>query len=368
MPDPTLLCELVPVPVLMVTSGLDVRHANAAARQHWGPDVVGRPLVQVLEDDEESLREVVRTLLRTSTPVPAGVRVREGADGPSVAQVVGCRVADDPPTAAMRFDLERAGRFAALTETVDRMNAEIARRREVESQLQTLLTTTIADLESANAVLRRFAGGVAHDLKSPLATLAGFAEFVVTHGEALGDLQPVVERMQEVSRRAIGLVDDLLAEAMTVASSDAPVAVDVRDVLDEVRALLGDDLDGHRLTSSEDLPVVEARTGALRQVLLNLVVNAMVHHGPGGAAIHVDASRDGSMWTIRVHDDGPGIATEDRERVFDEGVRLDERTPGTGYGLAHCRRIIEGLGGRLWFADPNGSAGAVACVSLPAPA
>lgn len=368
MTDVAVLIELVPEPVLLVTTGLEVRGANAAARKRWGDEVVGAPLTAVLADDADALRQVVRTLVRTSTPVPAGVRTREDGSASRLVSVAGCRVLDDPPTAAMRFDMERAGQFAALTATVDRMNDEIARRREVEGQLQTLLTTTVAELESSNAVLRRFAKGIAHDLKSPLGTLAGFAEFAATHPGDLEELTPVLERMQEVVRHSIGLVDDLLAEAITATSQDAPEAIDVTDVMGEVRQLLAEDLQVHDLTTADDLPVVEARRGALRQVLLNLVGNAIVHRtAPGRASVHVDAVDHGDRWVLRVHDDGPGIPVEARERVFEDGVRLDVARPGTGYGLGHCRRIVEGLGGRLWLADPERGRGCMACVELPAP-
>lgn len=366
MPDVRTVMDLFDEPTVLVDPDGTVDRANRAACDLFHVEVEGRRLADLVEDTDDAVTERLRDLRRSTALLPFGLHV---ANGEGVRQLSGsgCRVSADDARVAIRLDTSgEHGEFTALTETLDRMNAEIARRRDTEARLRTLLTTTVADLESANAVLRRFASGAAHDLKSPLGTLAGFAELVATHPDVPADLVEVLERMKDTARRGIGMVDDLLAETLQAADRERPVPVDLNRVLEDVRELLGEVLAGHRLTA-DPLPTVLARAGAVRQVLLNLVGNAVVHHGPGPAHVHVDAAASALLWTVRVRDDGPGIAPEDRDRVFDEGERLGSPAAGSGYGLGHCRRIVEGLGGRLRFTDrDDGVPGVVACVELPA--
>lgn len=364
MPDFTVPAGLCASPVLLVDGECVVRGANPPAQALWARDLAGRHLGELLADGHDAAQALVREMLRSTSPRPAGALVEDDGTTRRVV-VVGCRV-DHEARVALRFDVAGAGRFTELTRTIDRMNTEVARRQEVEDELQVLLTTTVADLESANAALRRFASGAAHDLKSPLSTVLGFADLVATHEEVPADLLPLVDRIGNAARRGLGLVDELLADALAVAAHDPPTPVDVAAVMRDVRAQIEDRLDGHEL-STGSLPTVLGRRAAVRQVLLNLVANAVVHHGPGVAHVHVDAEPVADDWVIRVTDDGPGIPPADRERVFEQGVRLGD-APGTGYGLAHCRRIVEGLGGALWFDEPGPAGGATACLRLPAAA
>ncbi len=363
MPEFTVPVSLVTAPVVVVDTDLAVLAANGAAEELWGPGVVETRLDTLVREPREELEALVLGFLRSPSPQPGGILVEQDGEVQRV-RVVGCRAERARPLAAIRFDLDGAGRFTELTHTIDRMNGEIARRRQVEAELQSLLTTTVADLETANAALRRFAGGAAHDLRGPLSTLLGYAELARDHDDLPAEVDELVERMGRVARRGLDLVTDLLADAMAVAEHEAPEPVGVGEVLREVEDLLEDRLVGHELTAGS-LPTVRARPAAVRQVLLNLVANAVVHHGPGRAHVHLEAEDLGTAWVVRVIDDGPGIPAEDRDRVLEQGVRLGATT-GAGYGLAHCRRIVEGLGGRLWFDDPQPGQGTVACVRLPA--
>ncbi len=96
------------------------------------------------------------------------------------------------------------------------------------------------------------------------------------------------------------------------------------------------------------LPVVRGSLVALRQVLLNLVANAIKHRGDrGGVLVQVSATRSETCWEVCVADDGPGIPDARLETALRHGVQLDERRPGSGLGLALCRTTVERHGGAL---------------------
>jgi len=104
------------------------------------------------------------------------------------------------------------------------------------------------------------------------------------------------------------------------------------------------------------------------------VIGGLLHnatkYAPTGTAISIAIAKDGERATVRVADEGPGVAKEDRERIFHPFVRGNgaaQGIPGTGIGLYTCRRIVEAQGGRLWYEDANGH-GAAFVFSLPAAA
>jgi signal transduction histidine kinase len=116
------------------------------------------------------------------------------------------------------------------------------------------------------------------------------------------------------------------------------------------------------------LPIVRADAVALERVLVNLVVNAIVHARPGETPqIEVDAQQQGQGWLVSVRDHGPGIPEPVRDRAFEPGVRgfSPEGPAGFGLGLATVRRLVEQQGGRAWI-DPDTSDGTCVRMLLPA--
>jgi light-regulated signal transduction histidine kinase (bacteriophytochrome) len=118
--------------------------------------------------------------------------------------------------------------------------------------------------------------------------------------------------------------------------------------------------------SSSPLPVVLADRGEMVQVLQNLLGNAIKYAGRG-ARIHAEAVRRGGEWEVSVSDDGPGIDPRYHERIFVLLQRLhrNDEVEGTGIGLAICKKIVEGHGGRIWVDSAPGE-GARFTFALPA--
>ena len=230
--------------------------------------------------------------------------------------------------------------------------------------------------ESQLARLRTdFISGVSHELRTPLAQIRMFSETLV-----LGRVRSDEERLRSLAiidqeaRRLTHLVENLLhfsrSERQTTHIAPEPTALAplVREVIDGFAPLAA--ARGARLSSAvpEDL-VVPADPGAVRQMLLNLLDNA-VKYGPAGQEILIGATRENGTARLWVDDGGPGIPRADRERVWDRFWRLERdrgsAVAGSGIGLAVVRELAALHHGKTWIDDTGGQVGTRVVIELPA--
>ena len=217
------------------------------------------------------------------------------------------------------------------------------------------------ELEAANRELRTFAHAASHDLKEPLRTMANFADLLGRrYAEAVGDDgREYIGFITDAARRGTTLVQDLLAYAEVGTSEIAlrptrldPVAATVRGNLAARLAEAG------AVLEIDALPSVLATPTWAQQLLQNLISNALKFARAGvRPVVRVTCASDAVGHTIRVEDNGIGIAAEDLDRVFGVFQRLVRREDyeGNGIGLALCRRITERLGGDISVRSTLGS-------------
>jgi signal transduction histidine kinase len=195
-----------------------------------------------------------------------------------------------------------------------------------------------------------------HEVRSPVAALSAIAE-TFSQGELdrAGRLELV--RLSLAACRGVErIVTDLAVASIHTEQVDAGVLVQQAVSVARLRgALVEADL-------PPDLPSIEGDPSRLRQVLDNLISNA-VRHGSPSEVVHVRAQVNG-MLRISVSDSGDGISLEHQERIFDVGVRLDPSLPGVGLGLALARAIAEGHGGSLTVRSAPGE-GTTFTLALP---
>lgn len=240
----------------------------------------------------------------------------------------------------------RAGRASRIVE--EELPDEVA---PLVEELNGLLSHNETQAEEA----RRHAGNLAHALKTPLTVIMNAA---TAHA---GDLSDTVIREATTMRRQ---VDHHLARARAVGRrgnvhSRAEVWASLESVERAVSRLYPQvrfDMDGEKTLN------VHVERQDLDEMLGNLIENAAKY---GGGSVFVTVGGEGSMAEIAVEDDGTGISPEDREKLFNRGVRLDSSKPGTGLGLAIVRDVAEIYGGTIALGESEDMGGVLARLRLP---
>jgi signal transduction histidine kinase len=176
----------------------------------------------------------------------------------------------------------------------------------------------------------------------------------------------VVAQIKDVADYAMELVADLLHYAELDRGDTALEPVDLNQAAARVIATVGSSIAQQgALIETGNLPTVLGRPGELQLVLQNLIGNAIKYRGDQPPRVRLDALREGEAWKIRCRDNGQGIPGNAREQVFEPFTRGQTSVPGSGLGLATCRRIVEGHGGRIWIAS-TGNLGTTVAFTLPA--
>jgi signal transduction histidine kinase len=218
------------------------------------------------------------------------------------------------------------------------------------------LNGLLAHNEQQAEEAREHAGNLAHALKTPLTVIMNAAT------AQAGDLDETVIREAATMRRQ---VDHHLARARAVgrrghAHSRAEVWPSLQSVERAVARLYDHirlDIDGEKTL------VVRVERQDLDEMLGNLIENAAKY---GGGSVFITVTRDGDMVDIAIEDDGVGLSEEDRDKLFNRGVRLDSSKPGTGLGLAIVRDVAEIYGGTIALEESEDMGGLLARLRLPA--
>ncbi|GAA3446482.1 hypothetical protein GCM10018955_59200 [Planomonospora venezuelensis] len=234
---------------------------------------------------------------------------------------------------------------------------------------------TITALREREAELTAFAGVVAHDLKRPLSAVRGFTDLVHENlSDQAGQEENVrhLDRALAATKRMSRLIDDLLAYATARDATLTPVTVGlnklVREVVDEhLTAAAADPSMSASQVYIGPLPAVCADLPLIRQLLDNLIGNAIKYTPPGRAA-HVDITAaptgDGRI-RVEIADRGIGIPPGEHQAIFTGFHRVATAYSGTGLGLAICKRVVERHGGTITATD-NPGGGARFAFTLPA--
>ncbi|HYY79979.1 MAG TPA: ATP-binding protein [Actinomycetes bacterium] len=225
------------------------------------------------------------------------------------------------------------------------------------------------ELERSNQELNQFAYAASHDLREPLRAIAGHAKLLQRlqadrldpeAGEHLEFIVDGAARMQ-------ALVDDLLDYAQAGQAELRRAPVEVASLLERcLRQLAPAISQAGAEVRSGPLPTVHGDETQLGQVLRNLIANAVKYQRGGRPLVEVSAAREPDAWRISVADNGIGIDPAQAQRVFEMFQRLHSQRhyPGTGIGLALCKRIAERHGGRIWF-EPRPEGGTTFHFTVP---
>ncbi|RKD89090.1 PAS domain-containing sensor histidine kinase [Halopiger aswanensis] len=246
------------------------------------------------------------------------------------------------------------------------MASDITDRKEYERKLE----QTNAQLKRSNKELRRFAHAASHDLQEPLRMVSSYLQLLDNrYGDDLDtEAQEFIEYAVDGADRMRKMVDALLEYSQVNTYDEDFEPVDCETVLEEVRENLQVAIDDHEATiTSDDLPTVSGDERQLVLLFQNLIDNAITYAGDDPPDIHVSADRRDDEWKFSIRDNGIGIDPELTDDIFEVFNRLHARDeyPGTGIGLAICKRIVTAHNGRIW-AESESEEGTTFFFTVPA--
>lgn len=322
-----------PLAAVRISSAGAIRDANAALGEALGmalDELIGMPLAQHLAHDEHErwsafLAGGQAGIALRLAGVAGLLRVARDADG----ELLGCRVdapADTPPA-----PLADGG------------------------------CATLRELQDMALV-------VSHDLKEPVQQILRLVHRLEdARGAGPRADDKLLGQLRDSATRAAGMLDALLTYLSISGRESVPGPVDLNQCYEEALHNLRPAIEESQARISADpLPTVTGDADQMVHLLQNLLANAIKFRSAAAPLVHITSEMHAGKHRIAIHDNGIGIGAAHRERVFEMGKRLhtQEEFPGTGMGLALCRRIVERHGGSIRIeAAPRG--GSVIVIELP---
>jgi len=235
---------------------------------------------------------------------------------------------------------------------------DITERKKAEKELKEL----IKKLEISNRELEQFAYVASHDLQEPLRMISSFTQLLeMRYRDRLDDdADDYIDFIVEGANRMKKLIDDLLMFSRLNTEAKPFESINMGELTNAVISYLKPTIEEtNAKITQEPLPIIRGDPSQIRQLLQNLISNAIKFRGDEPPEIHISAEELEKEWLISVIDNGVGIDLEHQDKIFKIFNRLHTREeyPGTGIGLAICKRIVNRHGGKIWVESepPKGS-------------
>ena len=242
--------------------------------------------------------------------------------------------------------------------------------RKLNDELERRVEERTHDLKRANEDLERFAYAASHDLQEPVRTVANFAELLQQRhaGKLDADGREFLGYILNSALNMRRLIEDLLTYSRVDSDTTTGTPVDCEKLIEELQADLKSAISESGAVIEHDrIPPLQGHPGQIRQLFSNLLTNAIKFRGAAPPRIRIAARRQDRFCIISVQDNGIGIPQRYQSKIFEMFERLHgaSRYPGTGMGLALCKRIVERHHGRIWV-ESNEGRGSTFFFSIPA--
>lgn len=326
---------------------------NKAAERIYGysaEDIIGKSIYILTPEIKQEEIEYLTERLQSGKPLTQYETYHTKKDGHVIPVSV--------TVSAIRNDSDAPTEWSLISR-------DITERTLAEESLK----KTSRELERSNSELRQFAFAAAHDLQEPLRAMSNYSDLLSSKYAAFLDDRgkKYISRIAESSERMQALIQDLLHYSRVDTHGKPFSTVDLDEVLTSALKNLRLSLEESNVfIKSEKLPVMKADRSQMLLLFQNLVSNAIKYRSSDSPAVHISAKCAEETLTLCFEDNGIGIDDEHFERIFVIFQRLHTRDeyPGTGMGLAICKRIVERHEGRIWVESQVGK-GSKFFVRLP---
>ncbi len=334
---------------IAVTEGADHRFtvSNALYRELVGDrPLIGRTVHEAFPELEgQGLFELLDGVFSSGEPFVANeMSVRLDRDGDGFAEELFVDFVYQPL-------LDAAGTaFGVMVHAVD-VTEQVLARQQVERKAEELTRLT-RELEQSNRDLDQFAYVASHDLKAPLRGIANLTQWIEEDlgDRVTGESREHMQLLKGRVHRMEALIDGILAYSRAGRGREKAEPVDVAALLAECVELLAPPA-GTQIVIGPGMPTIETERVPLQQVFLNLIGNAIKYHPQPGARIEITATPRGDFHEFAIADNGPGIALQYHERIWQifQTLAARDKVEGTGIGLSVVRKIVEARDGRAWL-------------------
>lgn len=265
---------------------------------------------------------------------------------------------DRPFTEDDRLFVQDIADKASLAISNARLFNEVQQELLLRKSAEEVTRRYAAALERSNADLQQFAYVASHDLQEPLRMITSYLHLLRRrYGGKLGeDADKFIDSSMEGAVRMERMITDLLGYSRVQSQERAHEEVDCEELFKQILSNLRVSIaESNAVITRDRLPVVMGDSSLLMHVVQNLLSNAIKFRSEVPPRIHVSAKEKQDEWVFSVRDNGIGINEKYKDKLFIIFQRVDEKKyPGTGIGLAVCKRIIERHGGRIWFESEEG--------------
>jgi PAS domain S-box-containing protein len=308
-------------------------------------EAVGKPIEDVLVLQSEDKREAIENPIRHAMRI--GEIVGLANDTVLVDREGRVLSVDDSASPVRNGSGHVIGGVLVFRDVTERRKEQRAL-----AEAQALAQSMIVELRRSNDDLSQFAAVASHDLRSPLNNVLQFAQLLEQrYADELGDGKEMLGMLIAAARRMGTLIENLLRYARITSEITVPAQpIDANAQIEAAIQNLEVSIRKSGASVTHDpLPSIRIDGTHLTQIFQNLIGNAIHYRGPDTPKIHVSVADQGDAWCFSCADNGMGIAPQYQAQIFEPFKRLHgPDRPGSGIGLAICKKIVERFGGRIW--------------------